>query len=202
MVADKWQGEQNSAGVSTKEVHEEVLFLVEVCTSCNHPLKFIVTVTAFCQPSFHLQVTWSCLLWVFPWGREVKVWTSHRQDSLLEMEGEHVASWKAPQLFSALFCFCWLFVFYVKEQNHRKLSQIVVWTCCIARSASCFYYETQKAGLGVPSSRTELVLLPIPAGCRAWCCDAGVGTQGDSSSLLPKDVESRSTGCFRKGLGN
>lgn len=79
----------------------------------------------------------------------------------------------------------------------------MVWTCCITcPAASCFYCRTQKAGSGVPPSGTKLVLLPIPAGCRAWCCDAGVGIQGDSSSLLPKDVESRSAGCFRKGLDN
>lgn len=32
MVADKWQGKEDSAGVVHEEVHKEVLFLVEGCT--------------------------------------------------------------------------------------------------------------------------------------------------------------------------
>lgn len=50
----------------------------------------------------------------------------------------------------------------------------MLWTSCIAHLAPfCFSCRTQEAGLGVPPSGMRLVLLPMVAGCRAWCCDAG-----------------------------
>lgn len=74
---------------------------LHINAACTHPLKFIVAVTAFYQPSFQLQVTWSCLLWVFSWDREVNVWMSHREYSSLEMEGGHVLMLSLGKLLSS-----------------------------------------------------------------------------------------------------
>lgn len=90
------------------------------------PLEMPGSVAALCQPLFHLQMTWSCLLWVSPWGWEVKVGMFNREDSLLLVEicvlfltlGKHLSS---SEQFSVSV------VYRCSRLNSRNFFQIVIW---------------------------------------------------------------------------